>query len=172
MGGAALGAGSGAILGSLGSLVPCNDTHAGPHCVRWVAAGTAVVGGFAGAVVGGLEPDRIGQMAVAGGIGAAVGSAVGLALTPFIERWAVEDALALGLVGGAIGTAPVGAAVGFGAGALIGLAVWHVAPRFGSPNAAGAALGGLAVGVLTEWVVRALSADQGEPVSVGVRVAF
>lgn len=172
VGGAALGAASGTVVGSLGSIVPCNNTYAGPHCVRWVAAAAAVVGGAAGAVVGGVEPDRIGDMAVAGAVGLAAGTVVGLALTPFIERWAPEDALAIGLVGGAIGTAPVGAAIGFGAGALLGIVVWQTAPDFGSPNAAAAALAGLAAGVLAEWVVRALSAEQGGPVSVGFHVAF
>ncbi|MDH4043125.1 MAG: hypothetical protein OEW06_01600 [Gemmatimonadota bacterium] len=172
VGGAALGAASGAVVGSLGSILPCNDTYAGPHCVRWVAVGAAVVGAAAGLAVGGVEPDRMGAMAVGGGVGLAAGTVVGLALTPFIERWAPEDALAVGIVGGAIGTAPIGAAIGFGAGAVVGLAVWQTVPGFGSPGAATVALGGLAAGVLVEWVIRAASAEQSEPVSVGFRVAF
>jgi hypothetical protein len=50
--------------------------------------------------------------------------------------------------------------------------VWRAVPAFGSPNAAALALGGLAAGVLTEWVVRAASAEQGSPVSLGFHVRF
>jgi len=170
--GAALGGASGAIVGSVGSLVPCNDTYAGPHCVRWVAAGAALVGGVAGAVVGGLDPSALESAAVGGAIGFGIGAVLGAGLTPLIVRWAPEDALALGLIGGAVGTAPIGAAIGFGGGAILGLAVWRAVPAFGSPNAAALALGGLAAGVLTEWVVRAASAEQGNPVSFGFHVRF
>jgi hypothetical protein len=172
VGGAALGSAAGVVVGSLGSILPCNDTYAGPHCVRWAATGSAMVGAVAGAVVGGVEPDRLGNMAVTGSVGFATGTVVGLALAPFIERWAAEDVLAMGIVGGAVGTAPVGAAVGFGAGAIMGLALWQTVPGFGSPGAASAALGGLAAGVLVEWVVRAVSAKQAGRVSMGFDLAF
>ena len=172
-GGAALGAASGAVVGSLGSLLPCNDTYAGPHCVRWVAAGAALVGGVSGAFVGGRDPDKLGDLATSAAYGFAAGSIVGFAMTPFVERWAPEDALALGLIGGAVGSAPLGAAIGFGAGALSGAVLWQTVPGFGSPRAAAFVLGGIGAGVLTEWVVRALTARSGgEPIVIGFHVPF
>ena len=95
-----------------------------------------------------------------------------LCSTPFIERWAPQDALALGLIGGAVGTAPIGAAIGFGAGAATGAVLWQKLPGFGSPRAAALALGGLAVGVLTEWIVRAASTNGSAPLSIGFHVPF
>lgn len=172
VGGAALGGLAGTTVGTLGAIVPCNDTYAGPHCVRWVAAGAGVVGAVAGAVVGAADRDELGDAALGGAIGFGVGTAVGFALMPFIERWAVQDAVALGLVGGAAGTAPIGGAIGFGAGALVGAVLWPTVPGFGSPRAAGCALAGLAIGVLTEWVVRAASAEGAQPIAVGVHVPF
>lgn len=173
VGGAALGTASGLIMGSLGSLVPCNDTYAGPLCVRWVAAGGAVIGGVSGAMLGSRDPERLGDAAVGGGIGLAAGTLAGFALTPFIERWAPQDALAVGLIGGAVGTAPIGAAIGLGAGALVGAVLWQTIPSFGSPRAAAFVLGGIGLGVLTEWAVRALTADEGDPpLTLGFHVAF
>lgn len=173
-GGAALGAASGVIVGSLGSLVPCNDTYAGPHCVRWVATGAALIGGVSGAVVGGRAPETLGDLAIGAAIGLGAGTALGVAMTPFIERWAPEDALALGLIGGAVGSAPVGAAIGFGAGAVTGAVLWKAAPGFGSPQAAAFVVGGIALGVLTEWIVRAatVGGDAQPPVSLGYHVRF
>jgi hypothetical protein len=172
-GGAALGAASGAVVGSLGSLLPCTDTYAGPHCVRWVAAAGALVGGVSGALVGGRDPARLGTMATSAGFGFAAGTIVGVAMTPFIERWAPEDALALGLIGGAAGSAPLGAAIGFGVGAVSGAVLWGTAPGFGSPRAAAFVLGGISVGVLAEWVVQALAAgDDGGPITIGFHVPF
>lgn len=170
--GAALGAASGGIVGSLGSLVPCNDTYAGPRCVRWVAMGAAVLGGVAGALLGGSEPPALGGAAIGGAVGLGVGTLVGAGLSPFIERWAPEDVLALGLIGGAIGTAPIGAGIGFGGGALVGVTLWRTLPGFGAANAAALALGGLAAGVLSEWVVHAASADRAAPLTIGFHVRF
>lgn len=170
--GAALGAASGGIVGSLGSLVPCNDTDAGPHCVRWVAIGAALLGGVGGALLGGSEPPALGDAAMGGAVGLGVGTLVGAGLSPFIQRWAPEDVLAMGLIGGAIGTAPIGAGIGFGGGALVGVTLWWARPGFGATNAAALALGGLAAGVLTDWVVRAASADRGAPLTIGFHVRF
>jgi len=173
VGGAALGTASGLILGAVGSLVPCNDTYAGPLCVRWVAVGAAAIGGVSGAMLGNRDPEQLGDAALGGGIGLAAGTLAGFALTPFIERWGPEDALAVGLIGGAAGTAPIGAAIGFGAGALAGVVLWQSVPSFGSARAAAFTLGGIGLGVLTEWAVRALTADAGDPpLTLGLHVAF
>jgi hypothetical protein len=171
VGGAALGAASGAVLGSLAALVPCNDTYAGPHCVRWAATASAVLGGVAGTFLGGADSDALERVARGAAIGFGIGAVAGAALTPFIQRWAPEDAFALGLVGGAVGTAPVGAAIGFGAGVAVGAMLWRATPRFGSPGASALALSGLAAGVLAEWIVRAAAAG-GDPPSLGVHVRF
>jgi hypothetical protein len=172
VGGAALGAVAGGIVGSLGSLMPCNNTMAGPACVRAAVTGSVVAGGIAGALVGGTQPLRLETAARGAAIGFGVGSVLGVALTPFIHRWGPGDAFALGLIGGAVGTAPTGAAIGFGVGAVAGLALWQTVPGFGSPNAAAFALGGLAVGVLAEWVMRAAAAESDAPLTLGFRVRF
>jgi hypothetical protein len=172
IGGAALGGGAGTLVGAVGSLLPCTETYAGPHCVRWVALGAGAIGGAAGALVGHRDPTVLEDRAVGAAIGLTAGAAVGAALTPLIERWGPQDALAVGLIGGAVGTAPVGAAIGFGAGAASGALLWGLVPGFGSPRAASLALGGLAIGVLTEWVIRAASTDHAAPITVGVRVPF
>jgi len=173
-GGAALGAASGAVVGSLGSLIPCNDTYAGPHCVRWVAVGATLVGGVSGAIVGGRDPGTLSDIATSAAFGLGAGTVVGLVMTPFIERWAAEDALALGLIGGAVGSAPRGAVIGFGVGAASGIILWQTAPGFGSPQAAAFVLGGITLGVLTEWIVRAATAhDDPQPaISLGYHVRF
>ena len=171
-GGAALGGFAGLIMGDLGSLVPCTDTYAGPACVRAVAIGTGVVGATAGAILGGRDPAALEGRAIGGAVGFGIGTALGFGLTPFIERWAAQDALALGLIGGAVGTAPLGAALGFGVGAAAGGLLWGVAPGFGSPRAATFALAGLAAGVLTEWAVRALRATDTPTIAVAFHVPF
>lgn len=172
VGGAALGAGAGAVVGTVGSVMPCTTTYAGPTCVRWMTAASALIGGVAGTVLGGTEPGTLGAAAVGGMVGLGVGGLVGAFLVPFIERWALEDALALGLIGGAVGTAPLGAAIGFGGGALVGVTLWRAVPDVGAPGAAALALGGLAAGVLAEWIVRAVAADAGGSMAIGLHVRF
>jgi hypothetical protein len=158
----------------MGSLIPCNDTYAGPHCVRWVAGGAALVGGVSGAIVGGRDPEMLGHRAFGAAIGLGAGTALGLAMAPFIERWAMEDVLALGVIGGAVGSAPLGAVIGLGVGAVSGAALWQAVPGFGSPDGAAFVLGGITLGVLTEWIVRAATAgDDAQPaISLGYHVRF
>lgn len=74
VGGAALGAGAGAVVGAVGSVLPCTTTYAGPTCVRWMTAGSALVGAVAGAVLGGTDPGTLGDAAVGGMVGLGVGA--------------------------------------------------------------------------------------------------
>ena len=61
VGGAALGAYSGTVLGALGSLIPCTRTYEGPACVRPAAIGGGIIGGLGGATIGAIDASLIGN---------------------------------------------------------------------------------------------------------------
>lgn len=167
VGGAALGAYSGALLGTVGSLIPCTRTYEGPTCVRPAAIAGGLIGGISGASLGAADAGRVEDYFVAGAIGAGVGAAAMLAAQPFLERWSWADVGAGALVGGAVASSGTGAAIGFGAGAVIGVAAWQLIPAMKLPDAAAVTLFGLAAGGIGGWVFRALDAhdkeDGGEP---------
>ncbi len=161
VGGAALGAYSGSVLGMLGGLVPCNQTLAGHRCVRVTAVGGGAVGLVGGFYLGDADADRVGDAALAAGIGFAAGTLVGLVAMSPAEGFGWSDVAALGLMGGAVGASGPGSAIGFGAGALTGFVLWQAVPSFEFADAVGLSLIGLAAGGLTGWVVRAADAQGG-----------
>jgi hypothetical protein len=164
MAGGALGAYSGAMLGTLGSVTPCTETYAGPTCVRWSAIAGGVIGLGSGAVIGANKKDALEDAAVGAGVGFLIGAGAGVVLKPIVQRFSWQDVAALGLVGGAVGAAPVGSAIGFAAGGLTGFVLWKAVDGFEMPNAVAMALGGLAIGGLTEWVVGAADSwSTGQP---------
>jgi len=167
VGGAALGAYSGTVLGTVGSLIPCTRTYEGPACVRPAAIAGGLIGGISGASLGAADAGRVEDYFVAGAIGATVGAAAMLAIQPLLERWSWADVGAGALVGGAVASSGTGAAIGFGAGAVIGVAAWQLIPAMKLPDAAAVTLFGLAAGGIGGWVFRALDAhdtgDGGEP---------
>jgi hypothetical protein len=174
IGGAALGAYSGTVLATLGSLTPCTRTYEGPACVRPAAIAGGLIGGISGASIGAADTDRVEDYFVAGAIGAGVGAAAMLAIQPLLERWSWGDVGAGALVGGAVASSGKGAAIGFGAGALVGVAAWQLVPSMKLPDAAAVTLFGLAAGGIGGWVFRALDAhdsgDGAEPAVLGFTI--
>lgn len=65
VGGAALGAYSGTVLGAVGSLIPCTRTYEGPACVRPAAIGGGLIGGLSGATLGAVDASLVGNSFVA-----------------------------------------------------------------------------------------------------------
>jgi hypothetical protein len=158
VGGTALGAYAGGVMGTVGSLIPCTRTYEGPGCVRPVAIGGAAIGMIGGAGLGANDSGRLGDAAVAGLAGAAIGGAALLAVQPFLERWSWGDVAAGAAIGGAIGSSGTGAAIGLGAGALVGGAAWALLPSVDVMDAAAVTLVGLAAGSLAGWIVRGVDA--------------
>lgn len=157
--GAVAGAFSGAVLGAAGSIVPCSQTYAGPYCVRASAAMSGAIAMTSGLVIGSSDRDQINDRLAGSAIGFVIGGGAALALSPFIQRFEPQDALAVGMLGGAIGASPRGAVIGLGAGAAIGFILWRALPDFEAPNALGAALAGLALGGLADWTASAINAE-------------
>ncbi len=160
--GAALGAYSGATLGLLASLEPCNRTLDNTRCAR---IGAAIGGGVAmvsGALMGAWEADTIDARWNNVGFGALIGSALGLGLRRAIRHYGWQDVGAAAALGAGIGASPHGAGIGFGLGAAVGGVLWLAVPGVGLPEAVGLSLAGLAVGGLAEWVGAAASAREGQ----------
>ncbi len=164
--GAALGLGSGAILGTVGSMIPCTQTYIGAACVRWSAAVSGMVGLASGALIGAADQERIGDAATSAGIGVLVGVAAGLAITSVAQRIGWRDVATVGLMGGAIGAAPEGAAIGLGVGTVVGVVLWQAVPDFAFPDALGVAAAGLALGALGDWVWSAIDAQSNTDVTM------
>jgi len=167
IGGGALGLYSGAVLGTVGSLIPCGQTYATARCVRLAAAGAGTVGLVSGALLGEGDPGRLGDAAKAGAIGLAAGAALGVALKPMIQGFSWADVASLSIVGSAAGASGTGTAVGFGVGAVTGLILWKTVPSFDLEDAAGLSLAGLAAGGLVTWLVRGIEAQSGGHTSGG-----
>ncbi|GEM_PF-1640466 len=151
LGGIALGAYSGSILGLFGSLLPCNRTLYGPKC----AATGASVGGAVGVAMGGLigaqnQDETIVRLKGAG-VGALIGSGVGIILRQTVRQYAWGDAASVAVVGGAFGATPVGSGVGLGVGAAAGGIVWVAFPRAGLQDFIMFSLAGAAIGGMVDW---------------------
>ncbi|MGW8283738.1 MAG: hypothetical protein ACWGON_10605, partial [Gemmatimonadota bacterium] len=128
VGGAALGAYSGTVLGTVGSLIPCTRTYAGPACVRPAAIGGGFLGAMSGAALGAVDASGVEDALLAGGIGAAIGGTALLAMQPFLERWSWGDVAAGAVIGGAVSSSGPGPTIGFGIGAVVGIATWQLLP--------------------------------------------
>ena len=163
IGGGALGLYSGAVLGSMGSWLPCNRTYQSMTCVRASTVTAGVLGAASGVVIGAVDSETLGDAAVGAGIGFAAGAAAGMVMKPFLQRFGWDDVAAVGLMGGAIGASPVGAAIGFGAGTLIGVVLWQVVPSIELSDALAFSVGGMALGGITGWVYRAFDVESAVP---------
>ena len=172
--GAAIGAYSGGMVGTMGSIVPCTQTYWGDKCVRWSAVGGGVIGLVSGAVIGANDSDHIERSAKGAAIGFGIGFAAGAVLKPIAQRVGWQDVAAVGLMGGAMGAAPKGAVIGLGVGTVIGFTLFKTVDGFNMPDFVGAAVGGAALGVLTDWVVSALnaSAETGSTTSQQLTIPF
>ncbi|MCL7971793.1 MAG: hypothetical protein M8866_06850 [marine benthic group bacterium] len=160
--GAALGLYSGTALGTLSSIIPCNQTLAGIRCVRTVATLGAGIGTMSGLALGLDDADAVWRAYGRAGIGLAAGSVFVLALKPFVDKWSWGDVGAGAVVGSSIAAGGSGAWVGLLVGTGVGMALWQAVPSFDLPNAVGLGLIGMAVGGFTSWVVRAVESG-GEP---------
>jgi hypothetical protein len=154
--GAALGAYSGAMVATVGAIVPCTQTYWGDKCVRWSAVGGGLIGVVSGAVIGANDSDHIERSARGAAIGFGVGFVAGAVLKPIAQRVGWQDVAAVGLMGGAMGAAPKGAVIGLGVGAAVGFTLMQTVEGFNMPDFVGAAVGGAAIGVLTDWIVSAI----------------
>ncbi len=171
--GGALGLYSGAVLGSLGGLVPCSQTYAGAWCVQAAGAvgGAIALGG--GIYLGGVDEDAVTSAARGAGYGLLIGSAAGFVLKEAVPRLGWNDVVAGGLIGTAIGASAEGAALGLAAGSVVGGVLYLTVPSFDFPNSAGVALTGMAVGGIGSWIVRSVDANSkraADPISFSIRL--
>ncbi len=168
MGGAALGLYSGAVFGTLGSLIPCSQTYAGARCVRIAVATASAIGMASGIALGAADSDRLADHAVGAGLGALFGLGAGLAIKPFVPRFAWQDVAALAIAGGGVGASAKGAVIGLAAGTVIGVALWQIVPSFELPNAFAAALAGMAIGGLGALAFEGVDGHLGEAITPAV----
>ena len=176
LGGVALGAYSGSVLGLLGSVLPCNRTLYGPKC----AATGASVGGALGVAMGGLigaqNQDETVIRLEGAGVGALIGAGVGIILRQAVRQYDWEDAATVAVIGGAFGATPVGSGVGLGAGAVVGSVVWLTFPRAGLQDFLLFSLAGAAVGGMIDWADGAANAkregSESFPLSFSVPVGW
>jgi len=168
VGGAAMGLYAGAALGGLASLVPCNQTMAGISCVRTVTVLGAGIGLASGVTLGREDSDAIWTAYRRAGVGFLAGSAVVLALKPFVDRWSWADVAAGGVIGSSIGAGGSGAWIGLVAGMGVGFGLWQLVPSMELPDAIGVGLIGMAVGGFTAWIIRAVDAGDSPPSDVPV----
>lgn len=170
--GAALGAYSGAMLGTMGSIVPCTQTYWGAKCVGWSAVFGGAIGLSSGAVIGANDSDEIKRAVETAGIGFGIGVVAGLVIKPIAQRVGWQDVAAVGLMGGAVGAAPKGAVIGLGVGTVVGFTLSRTVDGFNLPDAVGAAIAGAAVGALTDWVVSAINASGDPATQSGARITI
>jgi len=156
--GAALGLYSGATLGGMASLIPCNQTMAGVTCVRTVAALGAGIGLVSGLTLGGEDAEAVWNAYRRAGVGLVAGSVAVLALKPFVDRWSWGDVAAGAVIGSSIAAGGSGAWIGLVLGTGVGVGLWQLIPTMRMPDAIGVGLIGMAVGGFTSWIVKAVNA--------------
>jgi len=158
--GAVLGAYSGATLGLLGSMFPCNRTGDGQRCVVSSASTGGALGIAMGGFLGSQNVDALRTRYEGAGIGMASGAVVGMALSALVEPYGWRDIGTMAFVGGAIGAAPHGALLGSGAGLVTGAVVWAVVPDGGVQDIVLFTLAGMAVGGMLDWANGAGNRDR------------
>ncbi len=171
MGGAALGAASGAMLGVTASLIPCTKTLSQLTCARAATLSAGLIGLSSGTLVGAWDSGRVGSAAKGAAIGFGAGAAVGFVLKKVVRQYGWLDVLSTGAIGMAFGAQPEGAALGLGAGMFVGSVLWLVVPSYGLPDLAAAGFIGMAAGGLAAWIVDAVEANT-EAGGSGVTIPF
>ncbi len=161
VGGGLLGAYSGAVFGTAGSLIPCTQTRAGVKCVRAAAVTGGLVGMAAGVYMGSGSEDHVVSTYRGAAYGAAAGAVAGFVLWRVIPQYGWADMATTAAIGGAIGTAPGGAALGFAGGMAVGGILLLTVPSFEFADAAGTGLVGMALGGLAGWIIRSVDANDG-----------
>lgn len=169
--GLALGAYSGVILGAVGTMMPCNRTLPGGRCTASGASAGGAIGVAMGGLIGAQNHDDLIERVEEAGLGAAIGSVVGLGLMVGVRQYGWTDVAATAAVGSAIGAAPRGAAIGAGVGLVTGTLVWLVVPRAGLPEMLMVTLAGVAVGGMVDWGQGAARANRVEsPFGASIRL--
>jgi hypothetical protein len=172
IGGAALGAASGAMLGVTASLIPCSKTLSQLTCARASTLSAGLIGLGSGTLVGAWDSGRLGSAAKGAAIGLGAGAAVGLVLKEVVRQYGWLDVLSVGAIGMAFGAQPEGAALGLGAGLLVGSVLWLAIPSYELPDLAAAGLIGVAAGGLVAWVVDAVEANSSGGSGVTIPFSF
>lgn len=150
--GAALGFYSGSVLGTAGSLLPCNRTLLGPKCALVSALGAGAVGSVAGALIGSDGASALRDRGRGALYGILIGGVAGAILQQGVRQYAWNDALLVAAYGAAIGAAPLGTLVGTGVGAAVGGLAWVALPRTGLADLVMLTLVGSTLGSLYDWV--------------------
>ena len=174
VGGGLLGFYSTSLLGSIGAMIPCNQTYIGVRCVQLAGVTTGVAGLVSGFSLGAADSDKVGSAAIGSVIGFAAGSIAGLVIKSQAPLFGWPDVATLGFVGGAWGASWLGATVGLAAGSAVGVLLWQAIPSFDLPNAAGVGLMGMALGGVGSWIAGAIDAhrdDGGAPITLTLPLA-
>jgi len=150
--GSALGAYSGATLGLLGGMLPCNRTLSGRGCSIAVTAVGGTVGLAMGGIIGARDTDQLHDRLGGAGLGAVIGAAVGVGLRRAVRQYDWADVGAVAFVGGAIGASPEGVLIGLPVGLAAGAILWAARPKSGLQDFIMLSLVGAAVGGLYDWV--------------------
>lgn len=161
LGAGALGAYSGAVLGLVGAMGPCNRLLSGALCPRAAAALGGALGLAAGVVHGSNDSSALRARLGNVGYGALAGGLVGLGLSGVVRQYGWPDPVAFAAVGAAIGASPEGAGVGFAAGATVGALAWMALPRWKVGDAISVAVAGLALGGIVGWAWEAADSRSG-----------
>lgn len=159
-GGLALGAYSGAGLGLLGTMMPCNRTLVGGRCSASGASAGAALALAMGGLIGAQNQNDLEDRFKDAGIGTLIGGVVGIGLRRGVRQYGWNDVIVSAAIGGAIGAAPTGAMYGAGAGLVAGGIVWLVVPDGGLPEFVMLTLAGVAVGGLVDWAQGASDANR------------
>lgn len=159
-GGLVLGAYSGAGLGLLGTMMPCNRTPVGGRCTAsGASAGTALALAMGG-LIGAQNQDDLKDRFTNAGLGTLVGGVIGVGLRRGVRQYGWNDVIVSAAIGGAVGAAPTGAMYGAGAGLVVGGIAWLVVPKSGLPDLIMVTLAGVAVGGLVDWAQGAADANR------------
>ena len=158
--GLALGAYSGAVLGALATMMPCNRTITGGRCTASGASAGGAIGVAMGGLIGAQNQDDLRERVEHAGLGAAVGGVVGLGLMMGVRQYGWRDVVAASAVGTAVGAASEGAMYGAGAGAVLGSIAWLAIPRAGLPEMLMVTVAGSAVGGIVDWARGAARANR------------
>lgn len=159
IGGAALGAASGTMLGLTASLIPCAKTASHLTCARASTLSSGLIGLGSGVLVGAWDSDRLGDAAKGAAFGFGGGVLVGLVLREVVRQYGWLDVISSGTIGMAVGAQPLGSAIGLGAGLFVGSVLWLAVPSWELPDFAAAGLIGVAAGALAGWIVDAAEAN-------------
>ena len=139
--------------------------------MRWSAVVGGTIAAAGGALLGGNDDERLGDVAIRTGIGFLAGAASGMAVKSLAQRVGWEDVFAIGLIGGAVGSAPWGSLMGLAIGSSVGGILWPTVNGFTGVDAMTLALVGLAIGGVTQWMVDGIDASSNSTAQIVLPVS-